>query len=80
MGTSFYLPTVESTLWEEETGTLMSDHDTRERFLNFLLIKEFRLFCWVDITDVRTEEELEIHRSAGWERWDQKMMGITDYL
>ena len=75
---NFYLPTVGSTIREVERGTFMEYRDITEMFLNFILGKEFRSLCWLDITNVRTKEEWEMYRSGCWERWKQKIMGIID--
>ena len=56
----------------------MADRDIREMYLNFMLSEEVRSFCGMDFTNVSTEKEWEMNRSGGWERWEQKMMGITD--
>ena len=56
----------------------MADLDIGGMFLNSMFSEEVRSFCWVDITNMRTEKEWERHRSGVWEKWDQKMMGITD--
>ena len=56
----------------------MADRDIGKIFLNFVLSEEVRSFCGGDITNARTEEEWKSHRSGGWERCEQKMMGITE--
>ena len=76
--THFALPTVGSTIWAVKRGMIMSDRDIGEMFLNFMLSEEVRSFYGVDITNVRTEEEWEKHRSGGWEMWERKMMGLTE--
>ena len=62
---NFALTTVGSTLWEFTRGTFMADRDIGEIFLNFMLSEMVRLFCGVDITNVRTEKEWEKYRSGG---------------
>ena len=47
-------------------------------FLNFMLSKEVRPYCDVDISNARTEEEWEKCRLEGWERWERNMMELTD--
>ena len=51
------LPMVRNTLRETEEGTYMEDRDIREMFLNFILSKDVRTYCGVDISNMRTEEE-----------------------
>ena len=36
-------------------------------------------FCGVDMTNIRTEEERYNYRPDGWEIWESKMMGLTDF-
>ena len=74
----FNLPTVGTTLWEEEKATLMEYLDIEDTSLYSMLSEEVRSFCGVDVTNVRKEEEWESHRIGGWERWERKIMGITD--
>ena len=74
----FTLPTVGTTLWEEEKATLMEYLDIEDTSLYSMLSEEVRSFCGVDVTNVRKEEEWESHRIGGWERWERKIMGITD--
>ena len=35
-----------------------------------------RPFCGVDVSNVRTEEDLERSCLGRWGRWDRKMMGL----
>ena len=50
----FALPTVRHTLMETEDGTYMADRDIGEMFLNFMLSKDVRHYCRVNISNVRT--------------------------
>ena len=49
----FNLLSVGSTLWAMERGTLMSDRNIGEMFLNFMLSEEVRSLCGVDVTNMR---------------------------
>ena len=53
----FALPEVWSALQAVERVTFMAYSDIGGIFLNFMLSEEVRLFCGVDVTNVRTEEE-----------------------
>ena len=48
-------------------------------FLNFMLSKEVRHYCGVDISNAITEEEWENGRIGGWEIWERKMTVLTDF-
>ena len=74
----FTLTKVRIMLRATEVGTYMADMDTDEIFLNFTLSKDVRPYCRVNISNMRTEEEWERGILGGWERWERKMMGITD--
>ena len=63
---NFALTIVGSTLRVVEMGTFMADRDIGEIFINYMLSEEVRSFCGVDITNVRTEEYWERHRSGSW--------------
>ena len=52
----FALPTVGSTFWPVERGTLLADqYIGGGGLLNFMLSEELISFCGLDITNVRTE-------------------------
>ena len=53
---NFYFPTVSSTLREAEKGKYMADRYIGEVLLNFMLKKDVRPYCRVDISNARTEE------------------------
>ena len=47
--------------------------------LNFMLSEEVRHLCGVDVSNVKTDNDWERGSLGGWERWDRKIMGQTDY-
>ena len=56
----------------------MEDWDIREMLLNFMMSKEVRPYCRLDISKVLTEEEREGGVIGRWERWERKIMVMTD--
>ena len=55
----------------------MEDRDIGEIFLNFMLSKEVRPYCGVDISNYRIEKGWERGRPGGWDIWEREMMGLT---
>ena len=51
----FALLMVRTMLRATEEGTSMADRDISKIFLNLMLSKEVKLYCGVDISNVRTE-------------------------
>ena len=72
----FSLTTVKSTLRATEQGSYTADRDIGEIFLNFMLSKEVRPYCSVDISNIQTEEEWQNVILGGWEIRERKMMGL----
>ena len=65
MGTTFCIIYSGDNIWAVERGTFMEDQDIGDMLLYFMLSEEVILFYWVDITNMRTEEKWESHRSGG---------------
>ena len=57
----------------------MADWDIGDMLLNFMLSEEVIQFCGLDLIGVRKQEDLKKDISGGWEIWESKMMGLTEY-
>ena len=64
----FALTTVESILGAVKRGTITSYRDIGEIFMNFMISKEVRSLCGVDVKNLRTEEKCERHRDGAMDK------------
>lgn len=66
----FRLPTVNNMLRAIDYGTVMSDFDVGEMFLNFILHETMQSLCGIDLTKYFGEGQVL------WERWVRSAMGL----
>lgn len=75
----FPLPTVECLIRSLEPGYFMADNDVGEMFHNFVLHKELRKFCGLDMTSFFTGQPGAIQSNGKlWERWNRLAMGLRN--
>jgi len=73
----FPLPTVEQLLRSVESGSFMGDNDVGEMFLNFVMHKDLRVYCGVDLTSYFPEKAAKGGDTV-WYRWGRCGMGFTN--
>lgn len=73
----FPLPTAHSLIRALEPGYFMADNDVGEMFHNFILNKDLRKYCGLDLTSIFKGKGKQ-HDSDGhlWERWNRLAMGL----
>ena len=69
----FPLPTVEGLIRSLEPGFSMADNDVGEMFHNFVLHKDLRTCCGLDVTPYFGDGKKVI-----WERWTRLAMGLRN--
>ena len=72
---SFWLPTPRTALRMMVPGTEMGDLDAGEMFLNYVLHKDMRKYCGVDLTKY-FPEDIPKNRDRLWEAWQRTGMGF----
>ncbi len=73
----FPLPTVNQLLRAVESGSYMGDIDVAEMFLNFVMHKDMRVYCGVDVTSFFPEKASKVGDTV-WYRWGRCGMGFAN--
>ena len=71
----FSLPTVDHLLRSLEPGYCMADNDVGEMFHNFMLNKQLREYCGLDMSNYSSFEQNSIGKRV-WLRWNRLAMGL----
>lgn len=75
----FPLPTVDCLVRSLEPGYFMADNDVGEMFHNFMLHKELRKYCGLDLTlFFKNEFNVVYDKGKLWERWNRLAMGLRN--
>ena len=75
----FPLPTADWLIRSLEPGYYMADNDVGEMFHNFVLHKDLRQYCGLDLT-VFYKGSKDVNANTGklWERWNRLAMGLRN--